>query len=414
MPLRRNRLTRVIVKFFKLESASGLLLIAAAAVALILANSPLAPLYQQFIETPFQVRIGTLDIDKPLLLWINDGLMAVFFFLIGLELKKEFMEGMLSSVSQVVLPAIGAIGGMAVPAGIYVFFNHHNPEALSGWAIPTATDIAFTLGIISLLGSRVPLSLKVFVTSLAIFDDLGAIIIIALFYTDKISANSLLIVLGCMVLLFSLNYRNVRSTGMYVFLGIIMWVAMLKSGVHATLTGVILAMFIPMYCNNDKTFSPLKTMEHDLAHTVAFFVIPIFAFANSGVRILGASADELLHPVPVGVALGLFFGKQIGIFGLCYAAIKLKVASLPSNSNWLALYAVSALCGVGFTMSLFIGSLAFSDDLQTKVFDERLGIIAGSLASGLLGYFLLRKAVAKNPAHINSGDGQGIDADKNH
>ena len=396
MVLRRTRITHVIIKFFKLESASGILLIMAAIAALILANSPLAPFYQQLIETPFQVRIGSLDIDKPLLLWINDGLMAVFFFLIGLELKKEFMEGMLSSVSQVVLPAIGAIGGMAIPAAMYLFFNYQNSEALSGWAIPTATDIAFTLGIISLLGSRVPLSLKVFVTSLAIFDDLGAIIIIALFYTDNISANSLLIVLGCMVLLFSLNYRNVRSTGMYVVLGLIMWVAMLKSGVHATLTGVILAMFIPMYCNNDKTFSPLKTMEHDLAHTVAFLVIPIFAFANSGVRILGASADELLHPVPVGVAIGLFFGKQIGIFALCWAAIKLKIASLPANSNWLGLYAVAVLCGVGFTMSLFIGSLAFSDDLQTKVFDERLGIIAGSLASGLVGYFLLRKSVANN------------------
>lgn len=381
--------------FLRMESASGILLIAAAIVAMVLANSPLDWLYQLILSTPVEVRVGALQIAKPLLLWINDGLMAVFFFLVGLELKRELLEGELSERSNIVLPGIGALGGMAVPALIYLYFNYQDPVARQGWAIPAATDIAFALGVLMLLGSRVPASIKIFLTSLAIFDDIGAIIIIALFYTAQISLTAIIVVLLCVALLWRLNRSGVVSHSPYILLGVIMWVATLKSGVHATLSGVILAMFIPLRSQRDAAVSPLKVLEEDLHSVVAFFVLPIFAFANAGIQLRGVDASQLLHPVPLGIAAGLFIGKQLGIFAFCWLAIRLGMARLPSGCNWLSLYATAALCGIGFTMSLFIGSLAFEETGVDMLFDERLGIIIGSLLSGVAGYLLLRYSLPK-------------------
>ncbi len=382
-------------RFLKLEAAGGIILMIAAVAALILANTPLASYYQLLIDTPVAVQVGSFKIAKPLLLWINDGLMAVFFFLIGLELKRELLEGELSDKANVILPGIGAIGGMIVPALIYVYFNYQDPVALKGWAIPAATDIAFALGILSLLGSRVPVSVKIFLTSLAIFDDIGAILIIALFYTENISFAALWVVALSILALVVLNRKNAETRSVYIFVGIVMWVAMLKSGVHATLTGVILAMFIPMKSKSSPDFSPLKAMEHDLHSVVAYLILPLFAFANAGIRVIGLGIDSFFHGVPLGIALGLFFGKQIGIFGLIWASVKLKLTKLPAGFSWMTLYGAAALCGIGFTMSLFIGSLAFEETGVNMLFDERLGIILGSLFSGLVGYFVLRHSLSK-------------------
>jgi NhaA family Na+:H+ antiporter len=382
-------------RFLKLEAAGGIILMIAAVAALILANTPLASYYQLLIDTPVSVQVGSFKIAKPFLLWINDGLMAVFFFLIGLELKRELLEGELSDKANVILPGIGALGGMIVPALFYVYFNYQDPVALKGWAIPAATDIAFALGILSLLGSRVPVSVKVFLTSLAIFDDIGAILIIALFYTENISFAALGIVALSILVLVLLNRRHVEARSVYIFIGIVMWVAMLKSGVHATLTGVILAMFIPMRSKSRPDFSPLKTLEHDLHSVVAFVILPLFAFANAGIRVIGLGMDQLFHGVPLGIALGLFLGKQLGIFGFIWAAVKMKLTKLPAGFSWMTLYGTAALCGVGFTMSLFIGSLAFEETGVNLLFDERLGIILGSLFSGLAGYFVLRHSLSK-------------------
>lgn len=382
-------------RFIKLEAAGGIILMIAAVAALILANTPLASYYQLLIDTPVSVQVGSFKIAKPFLLWINDGLMAVFFFLIGLELKRELLEGELSDKANVILPGIGALGGMIVPALFYVYFNYQDPVALKGWAIPAATDIAFALGILSLLGSRVPVSVKVFLTSLAIFDDIGAILIIALFYTENISFAALGIVALSILVLVLLNRRHVEARSVYIFIGIVMWVAMLKSGVHATLTGVMLAMFIPMRSKSRPDFSPLKTLEHDLHSVVAFAILPLFAFANAGIRVIGLGMDQLFHGVPLGIALGLFLGKQLGIFGFIWAAVKMKLTKLPTGFSWMTLYGTAALCGVGFTMSLFIGSLAFEETGVNLLFDERLGIILGSLFSGLVGYFVLRHSLSK-------------------
>ncbi|MBT8115118.1 MAG: Na+/H+ antiporter NhaA, partial [Arenicella sp.] len=357
------------------------------------ANTALAAYYELLLSTPVEVRVGPLEIAKPLLLWINDGLMAVFFFLVGLELKRELLEGELADKKNIILPGVGAIGGMLVPALVYVYFNYDDPVALKGWAIPAATDIAFALGVLTLLGSRVPVSLKIFLTSLAIFDDIGAIIIIAVFYTSNISALALGIVACCIPILYIFNRRNVISKSPYILIGVVMWIATLKSGVHATLAGVVLAMFIPMYEGSDKSKSPLKSLEHDLHSVVAFFVLPVFAFANAGIDLAGVGAEQMLHGVPFGIALGLFFGKQIGIFGLCALAIKLKLCGMPSGMNWRSLYGTAALCGIGFTMSLFIGSLAFEETGVDLLFDERLGIIIGSLASGFVGYLILNASL---------------------
>ncbi len=378
--------------FLRMESAGGIVLMLAAGLALIAANTGAATLYGYFIETPVEVRVGALQIAKPLFLWVNDGLMAIFFFLVGLELKREFLEGELSRPANVMLPAVGAVGGMLVPVGIFVALNHGDAAAMRGWAIPAATDIAFALGILMLVGSRVPVSLKVFLVSLAIFDDLGAIVIIAIFYSADLSLVALMVALACLAVLAILNQRNVMSVPTYIFVGLIMWTAVLKSGVHATLAGVALAAFIPMRDPADENHSPLCELEHDLHQVVAFGVLPMFAFVNAGIDLGGVGFDDLFHAVPLGIAAGLFVGKQVGIFVLCYLAIKLGLARLPDGAGWGGLYGVSILCGVGFTMSLFIGSLAFENTTldPNLVFDERLGIILGSLLSGIMGYIVLR------------------------
>jgi len=380
--------------FFRLESSGGILLMIAAGAALVMANTPLRSIYNLLVSTPLEIQIGSFAIAKPLLLWINDGLMAVFFLLVGLELKRELVEGVLSDRRNIILPGIGAVGGMAVPALIYAAFNFHDPTALKGWAIPAATDIAFALGILSLLGSRVPTGIKVFLTSLAIFDDIGAILIIALFYTDQISGIALLVVAGCIPLLAVLNRKQVESKSVYVLVGVIMWVAMMKSGIHATLTGVILALFIPMKSRTRPDESPLKSWEHDLHSAVAFVILPVFAFANSGINLAGIGLDQVFHSVPAGIAIGLFVGKQAGVFGLCWLAIRLKVARLPEGFTYGSLYGTAALSGIGFTMSLFIGSLTFEATGVNLLFDERLGIIMGSLASGIVGYLVLRRVLS--------------------
>ncbi len=386
----------IITHFIQMRSSGGIVLMAATALALVFANSPLAPFYNNLLTIPVEVRIGDLGIDKPILLWINDGLMAIFFFYVGLELKRDFVEGELSEPKKIVLPAVGAVGGMVFPALIYVLFTFEShPHALSGWAIPAATDIAFAIGILALLGSDVPQSLRIFLTSLAIFDDIGAIIIIALFYTDHISFVALGFVLACLPFLYLLNRYRVDSKSVYMMIAIVMWVAMLKSGVHATLTGVIVAFFIPMQSRRDPKVSPLKLLEDDLTYTVAFMVLPVFAFTNAGIYILNLSPQQAFHPVPLGIAMGLFLGKQIGVFGCCWLFIRLKWATMPKGMNWGTLYGCAILCGVGFTMSLFIGSLAFDAIGLERQFDERLGIIGGSLVSGIMGYLVLRHELRK-------------------
>ncbi len=388
--------------FFAHESAGGVLLFVSALLALVFANTGLSHYYDLLIDTPVSVQVGALVIAKPLLLWVNDGLMAFFFLLVGLELKREFMEGELSDKRNIVLPGLGALGGMAAPAAVYTAFNFNDPTAMQGWAIPAATDIAFALGVLVLLGSRVPTSIKVFLTSLAIFDDVGAIIIIAIFYTSKISAAALIVASVCICCLFIMHRLGLREKGPYLFVGLIMWVALLKSGVHATLTGVILAMFIPIRDEKNPGVSPLKSLEHDLHSIVTFCALPIFAFCNAGIAFAGIGKEELLHPISLGIAAGLFVGKQIGVFGFCYLAVVMGLARLPQGMNFKSLYGVSALCGIGFTMSLFIGSLAFEETGANLVFDERLGILIGSLISGLLGYFVLQAALSKEETAENS------------
>jgi Na+:H+ antiporter, NhaA family len=392
----QNHQESFIASFFKFESSGGILLFISAFLAILLANSDFDRYYQLLLSTPVEIRVGTFEIAKPLLLWINDGLMAIFFFLIGLELKRELLEGELSDSRKIILPGVGAIGGMVVPALIYVYFNHDDPVAIKGWAIPAATDIAFALGVLTLLGPRVPASLKIFLTSLAIFDDIGAILIIAFFYTSNISLLGIAVVVACIPILVYLNKCNVISKSPYILVGIIMWVATLKSGVHATLAGVLLAMFIPIRSNSNPDYSPLKSLEHDLHSVVAFFVLPVFAFANAGINFSGVTVEHVFHGVPIGIALGLFVGKQVGVFGFCWFFIALKVTDLPKNLSWLSLYGTSALCGIGFTMSLFIGSLAFEETGVNLLFNERLGIILGSLASGIFGFFILRVSLSSN------------------
>jgi NhaA family Na+:H+ antiporter len=379
-----------IKNFFRMESSAGILLFMSAVLALIIANTPWSQYYNLLLDTPVAIQIGALNIAKPLLLWINDGLMAVFFFLVGLELKRELVEGELSEKKNIVLPGIGAVGGMLFPALVFFWFNKDDPMALQGWAIPAATDIAFALGVLKLLGPRVPTSLKIFLTSLAIFDDIGAILVIAFFYTSQISFTALIVVALCVPLLWILNRKGVEATSTYILIGVVMWVAMLKSGVHATLTGVILAMFIPIKSKINPDYSPLKDLEHNLHSAVAYIILPIFAFANSGLNLSGIGMEQLLHPVPMGIALGLVVGKQVGIFGLCWLAIKMKWAAMPERANWVAIYGISALCGIGFTMSLFIGSLAYEETQFNIIFDERLGIIIGSMVSAIIGYLVLK------------------------
>jgi len=374
------------------DSAGGILLVFVAMLAMILANSPLASIYEGFLAIPLQIRVGDLDIAKPLLLWVNDGLMAIFFFLVGLEIKREILSGHLSSPSQVVLPGIAAIAGIAVPALIYFGMNQYDAAAVKGWAIPSATDIAFALGVFTLFGSRVPISLKLFLLSVAIFDDLGAILIIAFFYSSELSTLSLAVAGSGLALLFFLNRFSVRSQAAYILVGVVVWVAVLKSGVHATLAGFVVALFIPLTVKNHGGHPMLKYMEHSLHPWVAFLILPLFAFANAGVSLTGVSIDALLNPIPMGIAAGLFIGKQVGIFGACWLAIKLGIAKLPEGSTWIQFYAVSVLCGIGFTMSLFIGSLAFEGQSAAYLVEVKLGVLVGSLLSALLGSVLIARS----------------------
>ncbi len=379
----------MIEKFLRLEAASGLLLIAAAALALGFENSPLAWLYDRLLELPMAVQIGALVISKPLLLWINDGLMAVFFLLVGLEIKREVLKGELSSRSGAMLPVLAALGGMIAPALVFVAINQDTPENLRGWAIPAATDIAFALGILKLVGPRVPISVKIFLTALAIIDDLGAIVIIAAFYTSKLSLLSLAFAAVFALGLFILNRRGVTSFAPYVLLGLALWVCVLKSGVHATLAGVVLAFAIPLR-SEDGGEGPLERMEHALHGWVAYLVMPVFAFANAGVSLAGLSLSDLLEPLPLGIAMGLFLGKQVGVFLMSGLGIATGIAQRPAGASWGQLYGASLLAGVGFTMSLFIGTLAFDGIEQASA--VRLGVLSGSLVCGLLGYLVMRLA----------------------
>jgi NhaA family Na+:H+ antiporter len=386
-------------EFLRQESAGGVLLVIASALALVFANSPLSGLYDTLLDIPVEIRFGAFEIAKPLLLWINDGLMAVFFFLVSLELKREFIEGELSDIQKITLPALGAVGGMALPAGIYLLFNADDALAMSGWAIPAATDIAFALGVLALLGNRVPTQLKVFLVSLAIFDDMGAIIIIALFYTGDLSVSALSVAGACILVLAFLSQRGVTNLSFYILVGLVMWASVLKSGVHATLAGVILAVFIPIREDPETGRSPLRELEHDLHGGVAFLILPLFAFANAGISLQGLTLSQLTAPVPLGIAAGLFLGKQLGVFGLCWLGIRLGIAKLPQHVSWSQLYGVAILCGIGFTMSLFIGSLAFEGADSPYLYQDRLGIIAGSLLSAVFGYLWLRRALAGSAAH---------------
>jgi Na+:H+ antiporter, NhaA family len=378
-------------EFLRLESAAGIVLVIAAALAVVADNTPLAPYYDVFLDTPVSLRVGTLALDKPLLLWINDGLMAIFFLLVGLEIKREVLDGELSQPGQILLPAVAALAGMLVPAAIFALFNASDPAALAGWAIPSATDIAFSLGVLSLLGTRVPLSLKVLLTAIAVLDDLGAIIVIALFYTDNLSFLSLVLAALCLAGLALLNRAGVTRLAPYVLVGLALWVCVLKSGVHATLAGAALGLAIPLRATDEDGHSPLRHLEHALHPWVAFGILPLFAFANAGVTLGGLSVERVFGPIPLGILLGLFVGKQVGIFGAVYALVRLRLAPMPDGATWPLIYGVALLCGIGFTMSLFIGTLAYDSAAQSA--DVRLGVIAGSLLSAALGYFVLRRAV---------------------
>ena len=389
MPLRST-----FTRFFQLEAASGLLLIAAAVLALIINNSSLSWLYSGLLDTPVVAQIGALKIAKPLLLWINDGLMALFFLLIGLEVKREVLDGQLSQPSQIVLPGAAAIGGMVVPALIYWYLNRDNPPALSGWAIPTATDIAFALGVLALLGKRVPASLKLFLMTLAIIDDLGAIVIIAIFYSGSLSTLSLALAAACIAALIAMNRLGVVKLGPYMIIGLILWVCVLKSGVHATLAGVTLAFCIPLRTRNAET-SPLLTLEHGLHPWVAYGILPLFAFANAGLSLSGVTVDSFTHDVPMGIAVGLLLGKTVGVFGLTWLAVKIGIAALPQGANWGQVLGVAILCGIGFTMSLFVGSLAFEPGVSDYAGMDRMGILTGSLLAALIGYAVTAMASRK-------------------
>ncbi len=382
--------------FLKKESSVGILLMVATVLAMLLANSPLHWMYEYFLETPLEVRIGRqLHIAKPLLLWINDGLMAVFFFLIGLEVKREVLVGQLSTRAQIALPGAAAVGGMIVPALIYVLLNLGDRVALNGWAIPAATDIAFALGILALLGDRAPSSLKIFLLALAIMDDLGAIVIIALFYSGDLSATMLVLSAISLAVLFAFNRFKVDKISLYIWVGVLLWIFVLKSGVHATLAGVALAFAIPLKSKANPDHSPVVELEHSLHPWVSYLILPIFAFANAGIPLKGMGLGDLFHPVPLGIMLGLIIGKLLGVYGFAMAAIKFGIAQMPEKANSQHIAGVASLCGIGFTMSLFIGGLAFEHtggDAVTYLTTHRIGILSGSLVSGVLGYVVLRLA----------------------
>jgi len=382
-----NYISKPFKWFFKLEAASGLLLLISAIIALIISNSNISSLYFETLNKYIFIGINNFGLKLSLLHWINDALMAIFFFFVTLEIKREFLQGELSSFKQATLPIVGAVGGMLVPAAIYIYINFNNSDTLSGWAIPSATDIAFSIGILSLLGSRVPISLKVFLTALAIIDDLGAIVIIAFFYTGEISYLYLSLILVTFIFLLMLNKSGIKNFFPYLILGLFLWFFTYKSGVHATIAGVLLASTIP-HRLKENDFSLLIKLEHAISPYVAFFIMPLFAFANAGVSFEGLTIKSLLEPVPLGIVLGLFVGKQIGVFVFSYASIKLGFAQMPSNSNLLSLYGVGILTGIGFTMSLFVGNLAFVENIQ-YMDGVKIGVLTGSLLSTLIGYLLL-------------------------
>ena len=378
-----------IQEFIRLETSGGVVLMIAAIFAMIIANTPLSATYDLILGTYIKVGIGNFEIAKPAILWINDGLMAIFFFLVGLEIKREVLAGELSSFDKAILPIMAAIGGMAVPGIIFAIVNWGTPENLNGWAIPTATDIAFALGILALIGSRAPIALKIFLLAIAIIDDLGAIVIIAIFYTSELSINALSISMIGFAAAVALNRLGIQRTAPYLLVGIIMWVFVLKSGVHATLAGVLIAFTIPLKAKTEDE-ALLYKMEHGLHPWVAFLILPVFAFANAGVNFTGIGIDDLLQPLTLGIAVGLFLGKQIGIFLATWIGVKSGIARLPENVSWKHVYGVACLTGVGFTMSLFIGSLAFTT--ADAINAVRLGVVLGSVLSGIIGYLLLKSA----------------------
>lgn len=379
----------MIQKFLKLESASGILLLAFASFAILLANTPLRSVYFDFLDLPVSVQIGTFMINKPLLMWVNDGFMAVFFTLVGMEVKRELIEGSISSYQRAIFPAIAAVGGMVVPALFYWAVTLSTPEYQAGWAIPMATDIAFALGIVALLGKRVPIALKVFLLALAIIDDLGAIVVIALFFSNELSGQALAFAGIAIVLLIALNRFKVTALCAYLVVGMILWASVLKSGVHATLAGVIIGFCIPLNGKNGER--PLHTFEHILAPWCSFVILPLFAFSNAGVSLENISFADLTSPLPLGITLGLLLGKPIGVFLFSYASVKLGIAKLSKGINFTQIFAIAVLCGIGFTMSMFITGLAFnqaSDESSTAL--ARLGILIGSSLSAIIGYALLR------------------------
>ena len=384
-------------EFIKKESSTGILLIIATVAALICKNTFLSEFYVGFLSTPVVVQVGALEINKELHLWINDGLMAVFFFLIGLEVKREMVQGHLSTIGQALLPGIAAVGGVVAPALFYLYFNMGDDGNTNGWAIPTATDIAFAVGVLALLGPKIPVSLKIFLLALAIFDDLAAIIIIAALYTVDLSITSFIVAGVSIALLIFMNIMKVSRPGMFILVGLVLWVSVLKSGVHATLAGVILALTIPLTSTDKKgrSFSMSETFEHTLHVWVSGLILPLFAFVNAGVLLKGIDLSQMFQPVPIGIILGLFVGKQVGVFAFAFAAIKLGLAKLPAGTTWLQLYGVSVLTGIGFTMSLFIDSLAFTGE-ESRLFahTDKLGILVGSLLSGVLGFLILKFAPA--------------------
>ena len=382
-----QKITKSFTSFFKLEAASGIVLLFAAVIALIISNSELSSLYFSTLEKYLFIGINNFGLKLSVLHWINDALMAIFFFFVTLEIKREFLQGELSNIKQALLPIIAAVGGMLVPALIYVFINLGDGETLKGWAIPSATDIAFSLGVLSLLGKRVPLSLKVFLTALAIIDDLGAIVIIALFYSGDLSIKYLSLMLLAFIVLLVINKFNIKRFLPYLIVGIFLWDFTHNSGIHATIAGVLLAITIP-HRKKDKDFSLLIKVEHAISPYVAFGIMPIFAFANAGVSLEGLSFSSLLDKVPLGIVLGLFVGKQLGVFIFSYVSIKLKIAQMPSNTSWYNFYGVGVLTGIGFTMSLFVGNLAFAESMQ-YMDGVKIGVLTGSLLSTLFGYFLI-------------------------
>jgi len=374
--------------FFKLETAGGLMLVGATVIALVVANIPLTlPLYNSLLEMHLTVTLGGLGLDKPLFLWINDALMALFFMLVGLELKREVVEGQLSRPDQVVLPALAAVGGVVVPAAIYWFLNGSLESERNGWAIPTATDIAFALAVLGLMGSRVPLALKTFLTTIAIVDDIAAVLLIAIFYTADLSATALMLAALGVIALALLNRFRVMRLAPYMLVGLVIWFCVLKSGVHATLSGIVIAAFIPLRAEQEQ--SPARHLEHTLHPWVAFAILPVFAFANAGVSFIGLERQDLTGTVPLGIVLGLFAGKQIGVLGMIALARAFNIARLPAGTNWGQIYGAAVLCGVGFTMSLFIGTLAFEHGNFNLLAGVKVGVIAGSLLSAVWGIFVL-------------------------